>query len=388
MAKQQKNESIQKTDISFDFFSQEVNDTEAGVNIISADSMIDPDANQSGSYNLDYDLIVPFPEGRIAEIYGAESTCKTTLALEVAGQALQKGKTVLYINMEKNLNVSLMRTIRTIRPYLDQALEQVNKDKDNQCPLWIAMASNGEQAFEIMRKFSSMMPHGIAILDSIDAAQPEAVLSGEIGENKVGNLAKLMSDAMRKLIGVAETNKVSLIFINQIRDKITMYGNPNTTPGGAALKFYASQRIEVKKPRKDDIIVLPDGEKIGVVIRYTIIKNKFAPDGNEGAFPVLHKNGIFREQELIMQCCNFGILKLGGKGGKQVYLPKLDRNKNDFVTKNGEIEGSWMSQFEASRRLLIDPALAAKFSDSLRDILQENRQDPVDTLLDEVQDPE
>jgi hypothetical protein len=193
---------------------------------------------------------------------------------------------------------------------------------------------------------------------------------------------------MRKLIGVAETNKVSLIFINQIRDKITMYGNPNTTPGGAALKFYASQRIEVKKPRKDDIIVLPDGEKIGVVIRYTIIKNKFAPDGNEGAFPVLHKNGIFREQELIMQCCNFGILKLGGKGGKQVYLPKLDRNKNDFVTKNGEIEGSWMSQFEASRRLLIDPALAAKFSDSLRDILQENRQDPVDTLLDEVQDPE
>lgn len=389
MAKQ-KNEPVEKTNISFDFFSQEVNDAEAGVHILAANDMLDPVANESGSYNLDYDLVVPFPEGRIIEIYGAEGTCKTTLTLEVAGQALQKGKTVLYVNMEKNLNVSLMKTIRSIRPYLDQAIEKMKgaKDKDDKCPLWIAMASNGEQALETMRKFASMVPNGIAILDSIDAAQPEAVLSGEIGENKVGNLAKLMSDAMRKLIGVAETNHVSLIFVNQIREKITMYGNPNTTPGGQAVKFYASQRIELKKPRKDDFIVLPDGERVGVVIRYTIIKNKFAPDGNEGVFPILFKNGIFREQELVTQCCNFGIMKLGGKGGKQVFLPKMDRTKNDFVMKGDEIDGSWMNQFEASRRLLMDPSLFAKLSASLHDILQENRQDPVDTLLDEVQDTE
>lgn len=389
MAKQ-KNEPVEKTNISFDFFSQEVNDAEAGVHILAANDMLDPVANESGSYNLDYDLVVPFPEGRIIEIYGAEGTCKTTLTLEVAGQALQKGKTVLYVNMEKNLNVSLMKTIRSIRPYLDQAIEKMKgaKDKDDKCPLWIAMASNGEQALETMRKFASMVPNGIAILDSIDAAQPEAVLSGEIGENKVGNLAKLMSDAMRKLIGVAETNHVSLIFVNQIREKITMYGNPNTTPGGQAVKFYASQRIELKKPRKDDFIVLPDGERVGVVIRYTIIKNKFAPDGNEGVFPILFKNGIFREQELVTQCCNFGIMKLGGKGGKQVFLPKMDRTKNDFAMKGDEIDGSWMNQFEASRRLLMDPSLFAKLSASLHDILQENRQDPVDTLLDEVQDTE
>jgi recombination protein RecA len=320
---------------TFGFFKQEV-ETE-GVRAMTAEEVGDPEPNRSGSYSLDYDLAVPFPEGRITEVFGEEGTCKTTLTLEVAGRALQAGKIVLYVNMEKNLNLSLMRTVRTLRPYIDEAIKQMESGGEGNCPLWIVNASNGEQAFEAMRKFASMVPGGVAILDSIDAAQPSAVLSGEIGESKVGNLAKLMSDAMRKLIGVSEENRVALVFVNQIRDKITMYGDPTDTPGGRALKFYASQRIRLYKPRKQDIILDTEKERIGVVIRYKIVKNKVAPDGNEGAFPILFKNGIFREQELVTQACNFGVLRMGGKGGKQVFLPKLDHDTGEYVKeKDGE----------------------------------------------------
>lgn len=378
--------------VKFDFFKQEIEDE--GIRAMTAGELGDPEPNYSGSFNLDYDLFVPFPEGRITEIYGPEGTCKTTLTLEVAGNAIRRGKTVLYVNMEKNLNLSLIRTIRTLRPIIDRAVENMEatskgkKAPHPECPFWIVNATNGEQALEAMRKFASMMPKGIAILDSIDAAQPSAVLSGEIGENKVGNLAKLMSDAMHKLIGVAESNKVALIFVNQVRDKITMYGDPKTTSGGYAIKFYASQRIELKKPNKDDIIVDANGERIGVVIRYKVVKNKVAPDGNEGAFPILFKNGIFREQELIMQCANFGIIQLGGKGGKQVYLPKLEKDTGKYVIENGQRVGVCMSQFNAARRLLIDPPLMEKLETELRHMMNVRPNNSVEDIVDEVQDSE
>jgi recombination protein RecA len=369
---------------AFGFFKKEVE--EEGVRAMTAEEIGDPEPNRSGSYNLDYDLAIPFPEGRITEVFGEEGTCKTTLTLEVAGRALQAGKIVLYVNMEKNLNLSLMRTVRTLRPYIDAAIEQMDSDGEGTCPLWIVNASNGEQAFEAMRKFASMVPCGVAILDSIDAAQPSAVLSGEIGETKVGNLAKLMSDAMRKLIGVSEQNKVALVFVNQIRDKITMYGDPTDTPGGRALKFYASQRIRLYKPRKQDWILDADKERIGSVIRYQVTKNKVAPDGNDGAFPILFRNGIFREQELITQACNFGVLRMGGKGGRQVLLPKLDSETGDYVMDGDERATTCMSQFNAARRLLMDGALVEKLDGELQSILTPGGHDPLDDLVDEVQE--
>lgn len=381
------------SNVSFGFFKKEVeHDQEGAVRAIGGGEMIDPLPNKSGSYNLDYDLTIPFPEGRIIEIFGEEGTCKTTLTLEVAGRALQAGKTVLYINMEKNLNLSLMRTVRTLRPFIDKAIEQIEEGKKSDCPFWIVRASNGEQAFEAMKKFASMVPNGIAILDSIDAAQPSAVLSGEIGENKMGNLAKLISDAMRKLIDQSEANKVTLIFINQTRDKMSAYGDPTTTPGGKALGFYASQRIKLLKPGKEQIMTDSDGERIGVIIRYKIIKNKVAPDGNEGAFPILYKNGIFREQELVTQCCNFGIIPMGGKGGKQAYLPKLDRKTGEYViNKDGERESTCMSQFNAARRLLMDTTLANKLDQDLQGLINSGTNDPIidlTTEFDEVSDTE
>lgn len=370
--------------ISFGFFKQEV-ETD-GVRAMSAQEIGDPDPNRSGSYNLDYDLATPFPEGRVIEIYGAEGTCKTTLSLESAGRALQAGKTALYVNMERNLNLSLMRTVRTLRPYLDNALEQMKNGGKGECPLWIVNASNGEQAFEAMRKFASMVPKGIAILDSIDAAQPQAVMAGEIGDSTVGKLAKLMSDAMRKLIGVAEDNDVTLIFVNQIRDKITMYGDPTSTPGGYALKFYASQRIRLFTPRKQDWITNADGERIGSLIRYKVVKNKVAPDGNEGVFPILFKNGIFREQELVTQACNFGVLKMGGKGGKLVFLPKIDRETGEYIMDGDEIASTCMSQFNAARRLLMDSTLFHKLDAEVQSLFSPGGHDPIEDLVDEVQD--
>lgn len=388
MAKKSKQEEPIKIDTnsaSFGFFVDEVANEETGVRVFEASDMIDPAGNSCGSYTLDYDLCVPFPEGRVTEVIGGEGTGKTTLILEIIGSALVRdpSKKACFVNMEKSLNVSLMRTIRTLAPFLDEAINNPGKD----CRLWIVNANNGEQALEAMRKFATMVPHGIAALDSIDAAQPEAVMAGEIGENRVGNHAKLMSDAMRKLVGVAESNSVALIFINQLRDKITMYGDPMETPGGKAVRFYASQRIRLKTPTKADMIQNISGEVIGKLINYKIIKNKFAPEGSEGAFPLLYKNGIFREQELVIQCCNFGILTMGGKGGKQVYLPKLDRTSGEYVKKDGKIDGVWMTQFNAARKLLLDPQLFKKLDVELNVVLKDVRNNPVD-MSDEVQDPE
>lgn len=368
-------------DGSFGFFKKEIEAD--GIRVVGAEEVPDPDPNYSGSFNLDYDLFIPFPAGRITEIFGQESTCKTTLALEVLGRAIRAGRKGLYVNMEKNLNRSLMQTVRTLRPILGDALDQ-----DQDCPLWVVNPRTGEQALQAMRKFAEMQPDGIAVLDSIDAALPEAVLAGDIGEQRIGSHAKLMSDAMRKLIGAAEENNVTLIFTNQIRDKITMYGDPTDTPGGRAMKFYASQRIQLMKPRKADIIEDADREKIGVIIRYRIVKNKVAPDGNEGAFPVLFKNGIFREQELITRCATCNVLKMGGKGGKLVYMPSLDRETGDYLMEDGERKETCMSQFNASRRLLLDPVLVTKLEQELHDAMEGSAYHAVDALLDEIQDPE
>lgn len=370
--------TVAKDKVSFSFFKNEVE--EEGMRAMTAAEMTDPSPNKSGSYNLDYDLTIPFPAGRITEVFGEEGSCKTTLILEVLARAILNGKIALYVNAEKNLNLSLLRTIRSLKPYIEQAITNMaNGTYDNDCPLWIINSSNGEQALESMRKFASMVPDGVAALDSIDAAQPEAVLAGEIGDTKVGNLAKLMSDAMRKLITVSEENRVALIFINQIRDKITMYGDPTDTPGGRAVKFYASQRIKLMKPGKSQTIVNGDGDRIGVNIRYKIVKNKVAPDGNEGEFPILFNNGIFREQELITKCCNFGILRMGGKGGQQVFLPKIDPSTNEFAVKDGVKDETCISQFNAARRLLLDPALFNK----LDNILQATIDSWVDQVVEE-----
>ena len=338
----------------FSLFKKQI-EKDGDIKLTNAGLLKNPKPNKTGSYALNHALSVPCPEGLIVEIYGEEGTRKTTLALEIAGQALLAGKRVLYMNMERNLTRSLLQTIRTLRPFLDKIVDQIETGQsDEQCPFLLGTTFTGEKALQSMRMFAELSQNGVAILDSIDAAQPGAVLSGEIGEQKMGNHAKLMSDAMHKLIATASDNNVTLIFINQVRDKLTMYGDPVTTPGGKAVKFYASQRIKLLKPRKEDNVADDDGKPLYSKIRFDVVKNKLAPDGISGDFPVIVNHGIFRELELIKLCCDFGILEMGGKGGKQVYLPIFNKDTNDFLIENDERKTTCMSQLNAAKRLLMD----------------------------------
>jgi recombination protein RecA len=337
-------------------FDNEVEKVE-GATITNASEIKNPDPNSTGSFSLDFDLVVPIPEGRITEIYGSEGAGKSSLALEIIGQALKKGKKALYVNMERNLNRSLLETIRTLRPF-------INKDVS---PLSVMEAPNGETALELCKKWCVTNPNSVLVLDSIDACVPAAILAGEIGESHMGNHAKLMSQAIRALIVAVQQNNVTFVCINQWRSKMTAYGDPRETTGGNAIKYYASQRIEVQKPGKADMIMTTDGDVLGFNIRYKVIKNKCAPQGPEGQIPILFFNGIYRELEIVNMMAKFGLLKMGGKGGAQVELPTIDADGN--VSK----EGTLCSKFNAARRLFnIDKPLAIALEKQLVDFLKKS----------------
>jgi len=340
----------------YEFFTSEV-DKNKGAKIIQASNLGNPLANSTGSFALDFDLVIPIPEGRITEIYGAEGSGKSTLALEIIGQALNKGKKALYVNMERNLNESLLQTIRPLRKYI--------KDGKDSSQFQILSALEGETALELCRKWCIVNPGSVIVLDSIDACIPSAILTGEIGDSHMGNQAKLMSEGIRAINIAAESNNVTFICINQFRMKIgLMFGDPREPSGGKAVRYYSTQRIELQKPGKAEMIKLADdsedkGEIIGFNVRYKIIKNKCAPEGSEGQIPILYYNGIYREQEIIYLGLKFGLLSWGGRSGKQVLLPNLDKDGNDDGTSTP------FSKFNAARRLLFDTKLCEYLSSKL-----------------------
>lgn len=267
-----------------------------------------------------YDVHVP--DGHEFLITGVINH-NTTLTLEAAGQALQAGKRVLYINMEKNLNRSLMMSIRTLKSFLEG-------DGDAKS-FQIAGASCGEDAFNLARRWAETCPNSLIILDSVDACVPRDMISGNIGDKHMGGMGKLMSEACRALVHAVEQNNVSFIFINQFREKVGIsFGDPRVTPGGRALRYYSSQRILLMSPDTKSKIKGEEGEPaIGHWVRYQVIKNKCAPHGRTGQFPLIYGRGIDRETELVDMCLKFGLLSLGGKGGKQVLLPVLKDGKPD-----------------------------------------------------------
>ncbi len=327
-----------------------------------------------------YDLHVPDGNEFIAN---GIINHNTTLALEIVGQALLRGRQCFYLNQERGLNRQLLKTIRTIRPFIDAIFVKDGGIKENS-PLKIDHGDTGEQALEIVRIFVSQYPNSLAIVDSIDACVPEAILAGEIGAQTMGSHGKLMSDAIRKIVGVAETNNSTVVFINQIRDKMTMFGSPLETPGGKAVRFYAWQRIQLRKPKKDGYIVDADKNTIGHNVHYNVIKNKFAPGQIEGEFPILYYNGIFREQEIVTLAIKLGVLELGGKGGGQVILPILD--KNGIPEKDKTLS---LSKFNAGRRLLSDPSLMNYLDNQIKTLLINDRLNQINPLLesdDAIQD--
>jgi recombination protein RecA len=224
--------------------------------------------------------------------------------LEVLGQAQLKGKHVAYNNAERNLDRSLVNSIRTIDPE----------------KLVILEGNNGEENLGLVQRFLANYPNSVVAVDSVDGIVPEAVMEGAIGDAAVGNLPRLMSDACRKLKDICALNRSTVIFTNQIREKITSYGDPRTPSGGRALRFWSSQRLRLEAVGKNDQIKDDKGRIIGHNARYYIIKNKSAPPFINGSFPLLYGKGIYREAELAKLLRDLGLVKKGGKGGHALYL--------------------------------------------------------------------
>ena len=258
------------------------------------------------------------PRGRVIEIFGPESSGKTTLALQVIAQSQKLGGMAAFVDAEHALDAAYAK--------------KLGVDLDN---LLVSQPDNGEQALEIVEVLIRSGGVDVVVVDSVAALVPRAEIEGEMGDAQMGLQARLMSQALRKLTGVVSKSKTCLIFINQLREKIgVMFGNPETTTGGRALKFYASVRVDIRR-----IASIKDGDNVvGGRTRVKIVKNKVAPPFREAEFDIMYGEGISREGDMLDLAVDKRIVEKSGTwfayGGER--LGQGRENAKTFLRENPE----------------------------------------------------
>ena len=275
----------------------------------------------SGSLSLDLALGGGYPKGRIIEIYGPESSGKTTLALHAIAEIQKQGGQAAFIDAEHALDPAYAK--------------RIGVDTAN---LLISQPDNGEQALEICETLVRSNAVDLIVVDSVAALVPQAEIDGDMGEAQMGLQARLMSQAMRKLTGIISKSKATVIFINQIRMKIgVMFGNPETTTGGNALKFYASVRIDIRR-----IGQIKEGDEIiGNQTKIKVVKNKIAAPFRTAEFDIMYNEGISKAGDILNLAVKFGIIEKAGAffkyngetiGQGQEAVKKLFKSKPDLMS--------------------------------------------------------
>jgi len=274
----------------------------------------------TGSISVDAALgIGGFPRGRISEIFGPESSGKTTLALQVVAEAQKAGGMAAYIDVEHALDPVYAR--------------KLGVDVDN---LLVSQPDYGEQALEITNALITSGSIDVLVVDSVAALVPKAELDGEMGDSFMGVHARLMSQAMRKLTGIVSKSNTCLIFINQIREKIgVMFGNPETTTGGRALKFYSSVRADIRR-----IAAIKDGETVtGNRTKIKIVKNKMAPPFREAEFDIIYGEGVSKEGDLVDLGVQHNLIEKSGAwySYKGERIGQGRENAKQFLRENSDV---------------------------------------------------